>query len=142
MEKGGKEMKGLNKVMLIGNLGNDPEVRYTKDETAVANVSIATTLNYKGDDFTEWHKLVFWGSLAEVAGEYLTKGDRVYIEGRIRSRTWEDDEGDTRYTTEIIVRDMVMLSSKKEDKKPSKVKSNGTTKGKGKKSNKNADIPF
>ena len=108
-------MNGVNKVILIGNLGKDPEIKYTTSGQAVANFSIATTEGRKNkdgerQDYTEWHRIVAWGRLAEICGEYLSKGKMVYIEGSIRTRSWEDKEGKTRWTTEIIARTMQMLS--------------------------------
>lgn len=107
-------MRGVNKVILIGNLGKDPEVRYTSSGQAVANFPIATTevsTNREGNkqEYTEWHRIVAWGRLAEICGEYLTKGKPVYIEGSIRTRSWEDKSGNTRWTTEIVARNMQML---------------------------------
>ncbi len=104
----------VNKVMLIGNLGRDPEIRYTTGGQAVANFTLATTEKYtnkageKQED-TEWHRIVAWGRLAEICGEYLSKGRMIYIEGSIKTRSWEDKEGNTRYTTEIVARNMQML---------------------------------
>ena len=105
----------VNKVILVGNLGKDPEVKYTQSGKAVCNFSIATTERYNKEDHTEWHNIVAWGKLAEICGEYLAKGSRVYIEGKITTRKWEDKEGITRYTTEIIAREMKMLSKKQEE---------------------------
>lgn len=111
-------MAGVNKVILIGNLGKDPEVRHLDNGAAVANFSIATTESYKDRntgqrvDQTEWHNIVLWRGLAEVAEKYLNKGDSVYIEGKLRTRSWEKD-GITRYTTEIVGDQMTMLSGKK-----------------------------
>ena len=107
-------MRGINKVILIGNLGRDPELRYTASGQAVANFTIATTesrTNKGGDrqDFTEWHRIVAWGRLAEICGEYLSKGRTVYIEGTLRTRSWEDKEGRKRWTTEVLARNMQML---------------------------------
>uniref|UniRef100_C6E9H8 Single-stranded DNA-binding protein n=1 Tax=Geobacter sp. (strain M21) TaxID=443144 RepID=C6E9H8_GEOSM len=112
-------MASLNKVMLIGNLGKDPEVRYTAGGTAVASFSVATTEKFKGKDGnweekTEWHNITLWARLAEIAGEYLSKGKTVYIEGRLQTRKWTDKEGKDRYTTEIVGEKMQMLSSKGE----------------------------
>jgi single-strand DNA-binding protein len=109
-------MASLNKVMLIGNLGKDPEVRYTQAGTAVAGFSIATTEKFKNkagewEDRTEWHNIVLWGRLAEISGEYLTKGKPVYIEGRLQTRKWQDREGVDRYTTEVVGDKMQMLGS-------------------------------
>ena len=108
-------MAGVNKVILVGNLGKDPEVRHLEGGSAVANFSLATSESYKDrtsgerKTITEWHNIVLWRGLAEVAEKYLKKGDSVYIEGKIRSRQWEDKEGNTRYTTEIVGDNMVML---------------------------------
>jgi len=104
----------VNKVILIGNLGADPEVRYTQNGTAVANFRIATTETWKKEgekeELTEWHRVVAFGRLAQICGEYLSKGSKVYIEGRIQTRKWEDRDGNPRYTTEIMAREMKMLS--------------------------------
>jgi len=110
-------MASLNKVMLIGNLGKDPEVRYTTSGTAVASFSIATSERFKGksgewEDRTEWHNITLWGRLAEIAGEYLAKGKTVYIEGRLQTRKWQDRDGRDRYTTEIVGEKMQMLSGR------------------------------
>ncbi|KRT63075.1 MAG: ssb-2, single-strand binding protein, single-strand DNA-binding protein [Candidatus Dadabacteria bacterium CSP1-2] len=107
-------MRGVNKVILIGNLGRDPEIRYTTSGQAVANFTIATTEvrpNKSGekDEFTEWHRIVAWGRLAEICGEYLSKGKTVYIEGTLRTRSWEDKEGRKRWTTEVVAQNMQML---------------------------------
>ena len=112
-------MAGVNKVILVGNLGKDPEVKYLDNGVAVANFSLATTESYKNKEGervsqTEWHNVVLWRGLAEVAEKWLKKGSSVYIEGKIRSRKWEDKEGNTRYTTEILADNMTMLG-KKED---------------------------
>lgn len=109
--------KSLNKVMLIGRLGADPEIRYTADGTAVANFTMATNTRVKrGDQWEEgepdWHRVVAWRRLAEVCGEYLRKGSNVYVEGRLRTRSWEDRDGNKRWTTEVVARDMIMLDSK------------------------------
>jgi single-strand DNA-binding protein len=108
---------GINKVILIGNVGRDPELRYTQNGTAVANFSLATSEKYtKKDgtavDSTEWHNIVAWARLAEICGEYVTKGRQVYIEGRIQTRKWEDSDGATRYTTEIVAQNMQMLGGR------------------------------
>ena len=98
--------RGINKVILIGNLGNDPDIRYTASGSAVANISLATAESWKDkasgelQERTEWHKIVFFGRLAEIAGEYLKKGSQIYIEGRLQTRKWEDKEGKDRWTTE------------------------------------------
>ena len=110
-------MAGVNKVILVGNLGKDPEVRYLDNGVAVANFSLATTENYKNKagervSQTEWHNIVLWRGLAEVAEKYLKKGASVYIEGKIKTRKWEDKEGNTRYNTEILADNMTMLGGK------------------------------
>ena len=110
-------MAGVNKVILVGNLGKDPEVRYLDSGVAVANITVATTENYKNKEGervsqTEWHDVVLWRGLAEVAEKYLKKGSSVYIEGKIRTRKWEDKEGNNRYRTEIMADNMTMLGKK------------------------------
>ena len=106
----------INKAILIGNLGADPEVRYTQSGSAVANFNLATTETWtkdgKKEEKTEWHRVVAFARLGEICGEYLSKGSRVYIEGRIQTRQWEDKDGNKRYTTEIVAREMKMLSPK------------------------------
>ena len=115
----GKTMASLNKAMIIGNLGADPEVRYTQSNTAIANFNVATSEKYKdsnGDmkETTEWHKIVCWGRLAEIAQQYLRKGNPVYIEGTIQTRQWEDKEGQKRYVTEIKALALQLLSSRQD----------------------------
>lgn len=110
-------MASVNKVILIGNLGRDPEVRYLPDGGAVTNVSVATTDSWKDkngekQEKTEWHRVAFFGKLAEIAGEYLKKGSQVYIEGKLTTRKWQDKEGKDRYTTEIVADRMQMLGSR------------------------------
>lgn len=112
-------MASLNKVMLIGNLGKDPEVRYTASGQAVASFSLATSEKFKSksgdwEERTEWHNITLWGKLAEIAGEYLAKGKTVYIEGRLQTRKWQDKNGNDRYTTDIVGDKMQMLSGKGE----------------------------
>ena len=108
---------GINKVIIVGNLGQDPEIKYTAGGAAVTTLSIATSDSWKDKESgmdqerTEWHRVVLWRRLAEVAGEYLKKGSKVYIEGQLQTRKWEQ-EGQTRYTTEIIARDMQFLDSR------------------------------
>ncbi|QJR12527.1 Single-stranded DNA-binding protein [Usitatibacter rugosus] len=110
-------MASVNKVILVGNLGRDPETRYMPDGGAVTNVSIATTESWKDkgsgekQEKTEWHRVAFFGKLAEIAGEYLKKGSQIYVEGRLQTREWEKD-GVKRYTTEIIANSMQMLGSR------------------------------
>ena len=110
-------MASVNKVILIGNLGKDPETRYMPSGDAVANFSIATTETFKDksgakQEHTEWHRISFFGRQAEIAGEYLKKGSPVYVEGRIRTRKWQDKEGQDRYTTEIVGDRMQLLGSR------------------------------
>ncbi|MGA1382234.1 MAG: single-stranded DNA-binding protein, partial [Burkholderiaceae bacterium] len=110
-------MASVNKVILLGNLGRDPEVRYSADGAAIANVSIATTSRYKDKsgemkEDTEWHRVVFFGRLAEVVNEYLKKGRPVYVEGRLRTRKWQDQGGQDRYTTEIVADQMQLLGGR------------------------------
>jgi single-strand DNA-binding protein len=110
-------MASVNKVILIGNLGRDPETRYSADGAAIANVSVATTRRYKDaagqqQEETEWHRVVFFGRLAEIAGEYLRKGRPVYVEGRLKTRKWTDKDGNEKYTTEIVAENMQMLGSR------------------------------
>jgi single-strand DNA-binding protein len=107
----------VNKVILVGRLGKDPETRYMTSGEAVTNVTLATSENWKDksgekQERTEWHNLVFYRRLAEIAGEYLKKGSQVYVEGKIQTRKWQDKEGKDRYTTEIVVNEMQMLGSK------------------------------
>lgn len=109
--------RGVNKAILIGNLGADPELRYTPGGAAVATFRIATTdswtdANGERQERTEWHRIVAWRKLAEICGEYLKKGSKVYIEGRLQTREWEGQDGVKRYTTEIVARDMVMLDAR------------------------------
>lgn len=103
---------GVNKVILIGHLGRDPETRTTQSGMTVGNFTLATTERFKGEDRTEWHRIVAFGKLAEICGQYLTKGKQVYVEGRLQTRDWEDKDGNKRSTTEIIANEMRMLGSK------------------------------
>lgn len=110
--------RGVNKVILLGNLGNDPDIRYTAGGAAVANISLATAESWRDKESgeqqerTEWHRIVFFGRLAEIVGEYLRKGSQVYVEGRLQTRKWQDKEGNDRYTTEIVANEMQMLGSR------------------------------
>jgi len=110
--------RGINKVILIGNLGQDPEVKYTPNGGAVTNVTVATSESWKDKstgeqkENTEWHRVVFFRRLAEIVGEYLKKGSKVYIEGKLQTRKWQDKDGNDRYTTEIVANDMQMLDSR------------------------------
>jgi single-strand DNA-binding protein len=113
-------MKSVNKVILIGNLGKDPEVKYTPQGTPVAKVALATNERFKDkdgnwQDRTEWHNVVLWARLAEIAGEYLKKGGKVYIEGRLQTRSWDDKQtGQKKYMTEIVANDLVLLGGRGE----------------------------
>lgn len=110
-------MASVNKAILIGNLGKDPDVRYSPDGSAITNITLATTETWKDksgekQEKTEWHRVAFFGKLAEIAGEYLKKGSQVYVEGRIQTRKWQDKDGQDRYTTEIVADKMQMLGSR------------------------------
>ncbi len=108
----------INKAIIVGNLGRDPEIRYTQSGTAVANFSVATTEKWKDknsgewQERTEWHRIVAWARLGEICGEYLSKGRQVYIEGKIQTREWTDNDGNKRYSTEIVANEMKMLGPK------------------------------
>jgi single-strand DNA-binding protein len=110
--------RGVNKVILIGNLGADPETRRTPSDTAVTNARLATSEQWRDrntgetQEHTEWHRVVFFGKLGEIAGQYLRKGSKVYVEGRIRTRKWQGQDGQDRYTTEIVADNMQMLDSR------------------------------
>jgi len=112
--------KGINKVILVGNLGQDPELRYMPQGGAVANLSIATSETYKDKatgqpkEVTEWHRVVIYQRLAEIAGEYLRKGSKVYIEGKLKTRKWQDQQGVERYTTEIVANELQMLDGQQQ----------------------------
>lgn len=127
-------MASVNKVILIGNLGQDPETRFMPNGDAATNITVATTDQWKDKsgakkESTEWHRVSFFGKLAEIAGEYLKKGSPVYVEGRIKTRKWQDKEGKDRYTTEIIADRMQMLGGKKDaeaEPEPAKPSKGGT----------------
>ena len=110
--------RGINKVILVGNLGNDPETRYSQAGAAITNISIATSETWKDkqtgqqQERTEWHRVVFFNRLAEIAGEYLRKGSKVYVEGSLRTRKWQGQDGQDRYTTEVVASEMQMLDSR------------------------------
>jgi single-strand DNA-binding protein len=155
-------MASVNKVILVGNLGRDPETRYAPEGSAITNISIATTEQWKDkasgekQERTEWHRVVFFNRLAEIAGEYLKKGSQVYVEGALRTRKWQDKEGKERYTTEIVAERMQMLGSRSgmgdaaardkgdEDKAPVTAGGEGKTAKKpaGKFDDMDDDIPF
>ena len=133
-------MVGVNKSIIVGRLGRDPELKYTSDGKAVANFSVATSEDWKdkstGDkkERTEWHRIVVWGRLGEICGEYLRKGSQVYLEGKIQTRKWEDKDGNERYVTEIIAHTMQMLGGGQEREKPPVQEEPGVKPG--------DDIPF
>lgn len=113
-------MAGVNKVILVGNLGKDPEVRYLENGTAVANFPLATSESYKDKDGnridqTEWHNIVVWRKLAEIAENFLKKGSQIYVEGKLRTRSWDDQQGNKRYTTEVVADNFTMLGRKDEN---------------------------
>ena len=140
-------MAGVNKVILIGNLGKDPEVRYLDSGIAVANFSLATTESYKNKEGkrvsqTEWHNVVLWRGLAEVAEKWLKKGSSVYIEGKIRNRKWEDKDGNTRYTTEILADNMTMLGKKDAGSSETSESTTTTTEESIPQEEKGDDLPF
>ena len=110
--------RGVNKVILVGNLGQKPDMKYTQSNTAVANLSLATSESWKDKDSgdlktkTEWHRVVYFGKLAEVAERYLDKGSKVYVEGKLQTRKWQDQTGNDRYTTEVLGQELTMLDSR------------------------------
>lgn len=123
-------MAAVNKAIILGNLGKDPETKYTQDGTAITTFSVATTEKWKGKDGnsqerTEWHRIVVFDRLAQACGEYLAKGSPVYVEGYIRTRSWDDREGNKRYTTEIVGRTVQFLSNKGEKKQDTRPASSG-----------------
>ena len=110
--------RGVNKVILVGNLGQKPDMKYTQSNTAVANLSLATSESWKEKDSgdlktkTEWHRVVYFGKLAEIAEQYLDKGSKVYVEGKLQTRKWQDQSGNDRYTTEVLGQELTMLDSR------------------------------
>lgn len=116
--------KGINKVIIIGNLGKDPDIRYMPNGQAVANISVATSESWKDKNTgeqqkkTEWHRVVFFRRLAEIVGEYLKKGSKIYVEGKLQTRKWQDNQGQDRYTTEIIANEMQMLDTRNSNQSP------------------------
>ena len=110
--------RGVNKVILVGNLGQKPDMKYTQSNTAVANLSLATSESWKDKDSgdlktkTEWHRVVYFGKLAEIAEQYLDKGSKVYVEGKLQTRKWQDKAGNDRYTTEVLGQELTMLDSR------------------------------
>tara|TARA_B100000035_G_C21032032_1_gene568989 strand:+ start:2274 stop:2711 length:438 start_codon:yes stop_codon:yes gene_type:complete len=125
--------RGVNKVILVGNLGQKPEMRYTATQTAVANLSIATTESWKDKesgenrDKTEWHRVVFFGNLAEIAEKYLDKGSSVYVEGKIQTRKWQDKDGNDRWTTEVLGNQLTMLGSRSSSDSSTQAESSSNT---------------
>lgn len=115
--------RGVNKAILVGNLGDNPEVKYMPNGKAVANLSLATSESWKDQqgqtqEKTEWHRLTMYDRLAEIAGEYLKKGSKIYVEGKLQTRKWQDQQGQDRYTTEVICKEMQMLDSKSDNATP------------------------
>ena len=142
-------MASINKVILVGNLGADPETRYMPNGDAVANIRLATTESWKDKasgekrEITEWHRVVLYRKLGEIAGQYLKKGSTVYIEGRIRTRKWQDKEGQDRYTTEIEANEMQMLGGKPSgESAPSQPQRNAQGAQKASMGDMDDDIPF
>jgi single-strand DNA-binding protein len=143
--------RGINKVILVGHLGQDPEVKYMPSGTAVANISIATTESWKDkgtgekQEKTEWHRVVFFARLAEVVGEYLRKGSQIYVEGRLQTRKWQDKNGQERQTTEIIAGEMQMLGGRTGNSEATneyRQASGGTASAGGRDDGFDDDIPF
>ena len=137
---------GLNKVLILGNLGADPDIKYTQAGSPVANLSIATSESWKDKttnekvEKVEWHRVVVFGRLAEIAEQYLKKGSKIFVEGKLQTRDWEDSEGKKRYTTEVIAREMTMLDSKGDSNASSPQPSNSDSKQDNDKFEE--DIPF
>lgn len=135
--------RGLNKVMLIGNLGRDPEMRYTPSGRPVTSFTVATTRNWttaEGEkrNETEWFNVVAWGSLAEICNQFLKKGQQVYIEGRLQTRHWEDEQGSKRSATEVVAREMIMLTERREKEGEAET----SVEGESYPSNEEEDFPF
>ena len=140
-------MSSVNKALIIGNLGQDPEIKYTQSGSPVANLSVATSERWKDKNTgeqkeqTEWHRVVVFGRLAEIAEQYIKKGSKVFIEGKIQTRDWEDSEGNKKYTTEVVAREMTMLDSRASmDSNASS--SDNSAKDAAKDDNSEEDIPF
>ena len=138
---------GINKVILIGNVGKDPEVRHLDSGVAVASFSLATSETYRNKDNqkvtnTEWHNIVVWRGLAEVAEKYVKKGNPLYIEGKIRTRSWDDKDGNKRYTTEIIADTMQMLGSKQSNEESASAPENASVENIENVSTEEDDLPF
>ena len=124
--------RGVNKVILVGNLGQKPDMKYTQSNTAVANLSLATSESWKDKDSgdlktkTEWHRVVYFGKLAEIAEQYLDKGSKIYIEGKLQTRKWQDQAGNDRYTTEVLGQELTMLDSRGDSSESSFENNNST----------------
>ena len=140
-------MSSVNKALIIGNLGQDPEIKYTQSGSPVANLSVATSERWKDKNTgeqkeqTEWHRVVVFGRLAEIAEQYLKKGSKIFIEGKIQTRDWEDAEGNKKYTTEVVAREMTMLDSRA-SADSSASSSDNSAKDTAKDDNFEEDIPF
>ena len=141
--------RGVNKVIIVGNLGNDPDVKYTQDGRAIANISVATTESWKDKSSgeqqskTEWHRIVFFNRLAEIVSEDLKKGSQVYVEGKLQTRKWQDQSGADRYTTEIVANEMQMLGGRDgQGKAPQRQKQQQQQKQQGGFPDMDDDIPF
>ena len=140
-------MSSVNKALIIGNLGQDPEIKYTQSGSPVANLSVATSERWKDKNTgeqkeqTEWHRVVVFGRLAEIAEQYLKKGSKVFIEGKIQTRDWEDPEGNKKYITEVVAREMTMLDSRASTDS-SASSSDNSAKDTAKDDNPEEDIPF
>ena len=141
-------MSSVNKALIIGNLGQDPEIKYTQSGSPVANLSVATSERWKDKNTgeqkeqTEWHRVVVFGRLAEIAEQYLKKGSKIFIEGKIQTRDWEDAEGNKRYTTEVVAREMTMLDSRSSMGSDTPSSSDSSVKDVAKDDNTEEDIPF
>ncbi|MBO73127.1 MAG: single-stranded DNA-binding protein [Flavobacteriales bacterium] len=145
-------MAGVNKVILVGNLGKDPEVKYLENGTEVANFTVATSESYKDKegrriDQTEWHNVVVWRKLAEIAETYLKKGSQIYLEGKLRTRSWEDQQGNKRYATEVVADTFTMLGKKEESQSSQNTQnsftpSNNPTTSSDNKLEEEDDLPF
>lgn len=134
-------MSTVNKVILIGNLGADPELNYTSNGTAVANLSLATSSKVSGEDKTEWHRVTVWDKTAENVAKYMSKGSKMYVEGRLQTRSFEDAEGNTRYTTEVVANQVTFLDSKSADKEEAPA-TKGKSSSQSKRRHSRDEIPF
>lgn len=136
-------MSSVNKVILIGNMGQDPELKETSGGTAVCNISLATSSFVKDEEKTEWHRVTLWDKTAENVAKYMKKGSKLYVEGRLQTRQWEDDDGNTRYATEVVAERVAFLDSKPKDEQPAtKNKSQAGTKTRRASKPVDDDMPF